>query len=389
MSSLAAARADNFYHPPDWDPSKEGRNKYQKSKGSNQYEQKGLIRFEMPFDVWCTNCAKATKEEVQAGTAYSHGHENHIGRGVRFDAYKEQDGKYFSTKVWKFTMKCHLCYHEMVIRTDPKNCDYELVKGLRRKVKEYKAEDVGVEELNEKKTKEQLEDPFYRLEHQSEDKRKATARAKGTEGLLELQSRKYDDYDANSSLRKKMRAKKKEDKKSQQEAKAKGLTGVTLLPLNPDDSKQASEVKFSRKCGFRESKLVRRLAVRSASIFDAPQSKRRKGQIVEKCETGGQYGDTSMRDYCRERTLQTLAKARSIGISSNEFRIDNRAASPRVQNHPVIIRTKQKQLKKRKAEGRNSTAEGGKTRRRATEAHSGALAALQGAYDSPSEDDDR
>ena len=77
MSSLAAARADNFYHPPDWDPQKESRRKFQNAKGINQFEQKGLIRcdsrphadacavpfevlvpgsFEMPFNVWCDKC---------------------------------------------------------------------------------------------------------------------------------------------------------------------------------------------------------------------------------------------------------------------------------------------------------------------------------------------
>ena len=49
MSSLAAARADNFYHPPEWDPQKISRDKYQGSKGANQYEQKGVIRRPQPL----------------------------------------------------------------------------------------------------------------------------------------------------------------------------------------------------------------------------------------------------------------------------------------------------------------------------------------------------
>ena len=44
-------------------------------------------------------------DRVRSGVAYSSGNENHIGRGVRFDAKKEKDGKYFSTTIWKFTMK--------------------------------------------------------------------------------------------------------------------------------------------------------------------------------------------------------------------------------------------------------------------------------------------
>jgi hypothetical protein len=51
MSSLAAAQADGYYHPPEWDPQKGSLRKFTKSKGSNQYEQsgKGCI----PSGTWC------------------------------------------------------------------------------------------------------------------------------------------------------------------------------------------------------------------------------------------------------------------------------------------------------------------------------------------------
>ncbi len=63
MSTLSAARADNFYYPPGWDPSKESLNQHTgHTKGRNQYEQKGLIRFELPFDGWCTKCGRHVVE---------------------------------------------------------------------------------------------------------------------------------------------------------------------------------------------------------------------------------------------------------------------------------------------------------------------------------------
>ena len=89
MSTLSAARADNFYYPPGWDPSKESLNQHTgHTKGRNQYEQKGLIRFELPFDGWCTKCGR------------------HVAKGVRFNASKKADGKYHSTTIWKFGMGC-------------------------------------------------------------------------------------------------------------------------------------------------------------------------------------------------------------------------------------------------------------------------------------------
>eukprot|EP00656_Telonema_subtile_P053526 TRINITY_DN7783_c0_g1_i2.p1 TRINITY_DN7783_c0_g1~~TRINITY_DN7783_c0_g1_i2.p1 ORF type:complete len:190 (+),score=48.78 TRINITY_DN7783_c0_g1_i2:102-671(+) len=148
MSSLAAARADNFYHPPDWDPQKVSRDKFQGSRGSNQYEQKGIIRFEMPYNVNCLGC-KAM-----------------IGKGVRFNAKKDHAGMYFSTKIWKFSFTCHHCQHPLVISTDPKNTDYALTSGLERKAETYDAADAGTTELMGADEREKIaRDPFTNLEH--------------------------------------------------------------------------------------------------------------------------------------------------------------------------------------------------------------------------------
>ena len=92
MSSLAAARADNFYHPPNWDPRKESRAEFHAGKGSWKAHplrerakklDEGIltIRFEMPFDVRCSGCG------------------NRIGKGVRFNAEKKCVGRHLSTKM--------------------------------------------------------------------------------------------------------------------------------------------------------------------------------------------------------------------------------------------------------------------------------------------------
>lgn len=76
---MAAARADNFYYPKDWDPSKGSLTNFYKSKRSNgEHEPKfsgvknpNKIRFEMMFNVRCLQC------------------QNSIGKGVRFNAHKK------------------------------------------------------------------------------------------------------------------------------------------------------------------------------------------------------------------------------------------------------------------------------------------------------------
>ena len=50
-------------------------------------------------------------------------------------------------QIWNFTMKSACCRHEIVIQTDPKNCEYVIIKGARRKVEEYDAVDAEILEL--------------------------------------------------------------------------------------------------------------------------------------------------------------------------------------------------------------------------------------------------
>lgn len=161
MSSLAAARADNFYYPPDWTPEQGSINKFQKShplgkRAARIGEGILVIRFEMPYNCWCLGC------------------DTHIAKGVRYNADKTRVGSYFSTPIWEFRMKCYYCDTQLVIRTDPKGRDYEYVSGVRRKVDEFAPEDNETARLMSEEEKKRLEaDPLFRLEHGGDDKRKA------------------------------------------------------------------------------------------------------------------------------------------------------------------------------------------------------------------------
>lgn len=76
-----------------------------------------VIRFEMPFNVWCNGCGHL------------------IGKGVRFNAEKKQIGSYFSTKIWSFSMTAPCCSEHIEVQTDPKNHEYIVVAGARRKAR--------------------------------------------------------------------------------------------------------------------------------------------------------------------------------------------------------------------------------------------------------------
>ena len=73
----------------------------------------------MPFNVWCEGCGHL------------------IGKGVRFNAEKQEIGMYHSTKIWSFTMTAPCCQQRIEVQTDPKNAQYNVVSGGKQKVSQH------------------------------------------------------------------------------------------------------------------------------------------------------------------------------------------------------------------------------------------------------------
>lgn len=229
MSSLAAARADNFYYPPHYDPKKHGG--LNKLNGQHALRERAkkidqgilVIRFEVPFNIWCDKCGE------------------HIAKGVRFNAEKKQIGNYHSTKIWSFSMRHH-CGSNIVIQTDPKNTEYVVTNGARRKVEEYAAEDAETLELPNGREKKEVEDPLEELEV------KQLKQAKIREGYRQLNDLREDievrhknDYNLNKNLRASLRAAKKADKARCDKRRQLGLPDhIKLLPESSRDAEVAS-----------------------------------------------------------------------------------------------------------------------------------------------------
>eukprot|EP00808_Paulinella_micropora_P024715 g29532.t1 len=256
MSSLKAARADNFYYPPNWDPSQGNVEQWQGlapghlgKRAKDQASGVLIIRFELPFNCWCLHC------------------KSHIGKGVRYNAEKRRVGKYFSTTIYEFTMFCHLCNGEIKIQTDPENNTYKLTAGLRKKHEEYSAKDAEAHELMGKEEKERMEkDSMFKLENVTETAAKAKAQAPQLEQLYDLNEVHYDELASNSLLRKKLRARKAEDQLNERQGAEKGLS-FALLPQLDKDRHMAEAVLFAPKIDAERSAKLARLRVSSGSIF--------------------------------------------------------------------------------------------------------------------------
>ncbi|KAI9487502.1 MAG: CWC16 protein [Benjaminiella poitrasii] len=229
----------NKYYPPDWTPEKGSINKFYGKHALGDRARKLdegilIVRFELPFNIWCSGC------------------ENHIGKGVRYNAQKKQIGKYYSTPILQFRMKCHLCDNWIEIHTDPKNHEYVVVSGARKKVEEWNPEDTEVMQLQDKEEKEKLEaDPMYRLEHDIKDKNKIEESKPRITQIQNLNDAQWaDPYTRSQQLRKQFREEKKREKRKAEETEKirdKHSLKIELLPEHISDVIEARSVDYRRQ----------------------------------------------------------------------------------------------------------------------------------------------
>jgi coiled-coil domain-containing protein 130 len=193
-----------------------------------------IVRFEMPFAVWCTTCKP---------------NETIIGQGVRFNAEKKKIGNYYSTPIYSFRMKHTVCGGWIDIHTDPKNTAYVVVEGGRKRDtgedKELQPGEILIrghaQDPGEK-------DPFAKLEGKIEDKRRAQTESSRILELQQRQSRDWEDpYEKSRRLRRTFRAERKglEKLEANREAlKEKMSLGIDLVDETEEDRLRAGMVDF-------------------------------------------------------------------------------------------------------------------------------------------------
>ncbi len=175
---MGERKGTNMYYPPDYDPRKGGLNKSQGTHALRERARKLhlgilIIRFEMPYNIWCEGCG------------------NHVGMGVRYNAEKKKVGMYYTTPVYQFRMKCHLCENHFEIKTDPANLDYEIVSGARRQEKRWDPTQNGTVVPDDKAVGRKLyDDAMFKLEHGETDKGKGKTSEQGLRKLSAIQGEK-------------------------------------------------------------------------------------------------------------------------------------------------------------------------------------------------------
>uniref|UniRef100_A0A0K8TN92 Putative c2c2-type zn-finger protein n=1 Tax=Tabanus bromius TaxID=304241 RepID=A0A0K8TN92_TABBR len=232
---MGERKGTNKYYPPDYDPKKGGLNKFLGTHALRERARKIhlgiiIIRFEMPYNIWCEGC------------------KNHIGMGVRYNAEKTKIGMYYSTPIYQFRMKCHLCDNHFEIKTDPGNLDYIIVSGARRQENRWDpTQNEQIVPETKEIQKKLFDDPMFKLEHQVKDVKAAEEAKPGIERLYQRNDIWKDDYDANCRLRDAFRTSKKEFKLSQErdnELLARTSLDIKLLPETEEDRKLAGLMRL-------------------------------------------------------------------------------------------------------------------------------------------------
>ncbi|KAI9096555.1 CWC16 protein, partial [Phlyctochytrium arcticum] len=189
---LPERKATNKYYPPDWDPSKGSINTFVGQHPLRDRARKIsqgilIVRFELPFNIWCTHCNK------------------HVGMGVRYNAEKKKVGMYYTTPILEFRMKCHLCSGWIEIRTDPKNAKYVIMSGARLREEGYDPADIGLPVLADPATA-VAKDAFATLETNLDNESQSRATAPSLSLLHNHNKRTWSDpYAMSQLLRKEFR----------------------------------------------------------------------------------------------------------------------------------------------------------------------------------------
>merc|ERR1719312_282582 len=268
----------------------------------------------MPYNIWCGGC------------------NNHIGMGVRYNAEKTKVGMYYTTPIYQFRMKCHLCTNHFSIKTDPANLDYVIVEGASRQERRWDPTENGQIVPDDKTVGRKLaDDAMYKLEHVSTDTGKATDAAPRLNEISDIQDRVKDDYLANRILRDKFRRRKKELKSRQEKDKeilSRASLNIGLVEECPEDIKLAHLLRIQAKKEAEEQQEDQRDVVRSQDIFKSQNIDSKQPKITTSIKHASNLLETRLLRTKGFAIAQGSCPRRSSKVDETLVKIKTNQVSP-------------------------------------------------------------
>jgi len=261
-----------------------------------------IVRFEMPFAVWCATCPRPTL----------------IPQGVRFNAEKKRVGNYHTTPIWSFRIKHTDCGGWLELRTDPRQGDFVVVSGGRRR--DYgagsgdddslvKMDNLGRVFMTERERAEQREGAFSKLEKTIADRAQLECAKQRISELQETVTRQWEDpYTQNQRLRRAFRIERhgleRAAAKAEELKDRMGLS-IELLPETEEDARRAALVDF------------RSVPSPPPSSEDGPS-----GPVIDKALAKPLFGDrktAKQEDLSKSRNTGTPALSGGTRILKSEL----------------------------------------------------------------------
>lgn len=320
---MGERKGQNHYYPPDFfnNPKvmAKGLNAYHghhalRERGKKWETERILtIRFEMPYNIWCNGC------------------KNHIGMGVRYNAEKKKIGNYYSTPIYQFRMKCHLCDNYFDIKTDPANLDYVIVEGASRQENRWdpKQNEQIVPETKEDQRR-LFDDAMFKLEHGVKDQKAASDVKPALSRLYQRNDDVWkDNFGANSKLREAFRKKKKELKLAEEAdnsilSRTSLGNEIKLLPETDEDRQMATLLQLKAAKSITENsrekmiQLMNKPALPSSTITSFGGTKREK-QLARKINVSNLIvKKSSSNENCKKPKLIC-----NYSSSSDEDQVNN------------------------------------------------------------------
>jgi len=242
--------------------------------------------------------------------------------GVRYNAEKKRIGAYYSTPIYSFRCKCHLCDGWFEIQTDPKNTRYVVVSGARQKDEDWNPEENGGYAIHDtEKGNAGPSDPLAALEKSTDAQTHLTkVQMPRLESLLSV-SEHYnsDPYALSLKVRKRFRQEKKVEKEKQAaDDRIKGRYGLPeTLRLVEEDDDIKSEAREGWRKGRKELEMRDRMKRHRLSLGTTmmPASSTLKVPRSRSMKTSNDVV-TSFRTRILERTLQHSGTLNAAGDHS-------------------------------------------------------------------------
>lgn len=295
----------NMYYPPEWTPEKGSLDKFHGHHPLGYRARKIskgilIVRFEMPFNVWCLGCHR------------------HIGMGVRFNAEKKAVGHYFSTKIYSFRMCCPSCSQTIEIRTDPEHRDYAVTAGARRKNETWETgpEINGAVKvlLDEREKVAAKSDILLNLERKEDDRQRGLADKKALCAIMEREAGREDAFLLNRMARDRNREARHEQAALKSRGKEMGL-GIPLLPEGGAAEKAEDDREVEGLHRERERASLKRSAVvlnsdGTEERVTPDEALKRRRLEIKSSSIFGKAGTTTHESLMRDKAVAKIAVAR-------------------------------------------------------------------------------